>query len=451
MKIQSKINYNKSISDLTKLKESILKFEDDLYEALRKDLNKSEKESFLSEVGEVLNEIDYFLKHIKKWSQPVKVKSTYQTIGTKSFIVRKPKGNVLIISPFNYPFNLAFVPLVGALATGNKISLKSSPNTPNINKVISQIIKTTFDEQTVRYIEEKDINSYDDLYKMGFDLVFFTGSTTVGMLVAKKCIENNIEYVTELGGKCSCVVDDLINDSVYQRITWAKFMNAGQTCVSINHIFYKASITDFIDKLKAEIDRQYPEPLKNKNIPKIINEREYNRLKEILNKYKNNIIHGGNFSDQDMLIEPTIIKVDSITPMIETNEIFGPILFVYPYKENFDEVISHIKKIDSSPLATYIYTGNEVLANKFISKINAGGYCVNDSISHILNHNLPFGGTKNSGYGRYHGKYSFETFTYEKPVLTNMAKKNNQIKFFNNEIDYHKTKKMIAFIKKFKD
>ncbi|WPL36677.1 aldehyde dehydrogenase family protein [Malacoplasma iowae] len=372
-------------------------------------------------------------------------------MGTKSFILRKPKGNVLIISPFNYPFNLAFIPMVGALATNNKICLKSSPNTPNINKVISEIIKVTFDEQTVRYIDDKDINSYDDLYKMGFDLVFFTGSTKVGMIVAKKCVENNIEFITELGGKCPCVVNDVINDSIYERITWAKFMNAGQTCVSINHIFYKSTITDFIDKLKLEINKQYPNCLQNKNIPKIINQKEYDRLKDILNKYKNNIVFGGNFDDQNMLIEPTIIKVDSINPMIETEEIFGPIIFVYAYDEKFEQIINYINKIDNSPLAAYIYTGHESLANKFVSVINAGGYCINDSISHILNHNLPFGGVKTSGFGRYHGKYSFEAFTYEKPVMINNAKKNNKIKFFNNEIDYNKTKKLIAFVKKYKD
>lgn len=451
MKMQSKINYSKSISDLTKLKESILKYENHLYKALKKDLNKSEKESFLSEVSEVINEIDYFLKHIKKWSLPIKVKSTYQTMGTKSFILRKPKGNVLIISPFNYPFNLAFIPMVGALATNNKICLKSSPNTPNINKVISEIIKVTFDEQTVRYIDDKDINSYDDLYKMGFDLVFFTGSTKVGMIVAKKCLENNIEFITELGGKCPCVVNDVINDSIYERIAWAKFMNAGQTCVSINHIFYKSTITDFIDKLKLEINKQYPNCLQNKNIPKIINQKEYDRLKDILNKYKNNIVFGGNFDDQNMLIEPTIIKVDSINPMIETEEIFGPIILVYAYDEEFEQIINYINKIDNYPLAAYIYTGHELLANKFVSVINAGGYCINDSISHILNHNLPFGGVKTSGFGRYHGKYSFEAFTYEKPVMINNSKKNNKIKFFNNEIDYNKTKKLIAFVKKYKD
>lgn len=450
MRIETGINYKQNIENLTKLKTSILKYEDSLYDALNKDLNKSKKESFLSEIGEVINEIDYFISHLKKWSKVIKIKSTYQTIGTKSFIIRKPKGNVLIISPFNYPFNLAFVPLVGALAAGNKITLKSSPNTPNVNNVIKQIIDFYGDERTIKYLQEKDIKSYDDIYKMGFDIIFFTGSTTIGLEVSKKCAENNIEFVTELGGKCSCVINDITSDSVYERIVWAKFMNAGQTCVSINNIFYKSNIVDFIDKLKLEINNQYPDSLTNKNIPKIINEREFNRLKEILNKYKNKIVHGGKYIESERIIEPTIIKVDDIDPIIQTNEIFGPIIFVYSYDESVDEIINKINKIDSSPLAAYIYTSDVKLINKFVNSINAGGYCVNDSISHILNHHLPFGGTKNSGFGKYHGKYSFDTFTYEKPILVNMSKKNNKIKFFNNEIDFDKTKKMISFIKKIK-
>lgn len=443
------LSVDERIKALKKFKNAILSNENEIYESLKKDLNKSKKESYLSEISEVISEIDYHVKNLKKWSKEKKVKDTFQVMGTKSYLVRKPKGKVLIISPFNYPINLCFMPLVGSISGGNNTLIKLSPKTPNTNNVIYKIIDESFERSHVTYIKEDDLKDYNDLYNYNPDLIFFTGSTQVGKIIEKSAVERGIEYITELGGKCPCLVDEIINEDIYKRIVWSKFMNAGQTCVSINHIFYNQNINDFEQKLINEINKQYPNALLNKNIPKIISIDDYNRVKKILKKFNDKIIYGGKYDDDTLIVEPTIIKC-SIEDIKNTEEIFAPIIFLCPMK-NITEMIDASKLIDNSPLAAYIYTKNKMSIELFIKKVNAGSYCINDSMSQILNHNLPFGGVKTSGFGRYHGHWSFESFTYLKPILVNNSNKSNKIKFINNDISFEKTKKLISFIRKFKD
>lgn len=443
---QLKINYR--LNSLERFKQTIIKYENEIYDALYQDLGKSKKESFLSEINESIEEIEYHIKNLKKWSKPKKVKSSYKVMGTKSYVINKPKGKVLLIVPFNYPLNLCFLPLIGAISAGNKVLIKMSSLTPNTANMVNKIINEAFSDSHVSFFNEK-LNNYDELFDYEPNMVFFTGSTKVGKEIEMKCVQRNIEYITELGGECPCVVYDLKTDAIFDRIVWAKFMNAGQTCVSINYVLYNNSIVDFEQKLIASVKKQYPDALINKNVPKLVSKKAFDKMVTIINENKNNIILGGGYDSNNLIVEPTIIKVNQNT-LKKYGEIFGPILLICPMNGEFNEYTSLINAIDNSPLAAYLYSSQDIIRKKFINDINAGGYCINDSMSHITNHYLPFGGVYTSGSGKYHGHYSFESFSFIKGVLVNDAKKNNNIKFINNHIDLQKTKKMIKFIKKFK-
>ncbi len=445
-KLPESISYR--VIALKKFKQTILKYEDELLKALNLDLGKNKKEAFLSEVNESLEEIDNHLKNIKKWSKSIKVNSTYQVLGTKSYIIKKPKGKVLLIVPFNYPVNLCFLPLIGAISAGNKVLIKMSSLTQNTNQIVKKIIEESFEANHVKFLHEK-LTDYDDLFDYKPNMVFFTGSTAIGKKIESICVKNNIDYITELGGECPCVVFDVFSNAIYDRIVWAKFLNGGQTCVSINYILYNKSITNFKSELISAIERQYPNALKLNNIPKLINKKAFEKMVKIINDNKSNVIYGGKYDEKTLRVEPTIIEVKS-NVLHKYGEIFGPILLISPLDNDINEYISLINDIDDSPLAAYIYSQNKDVYEKFINEINAGGYCVNDSVSHITNHHLPFGGVYTSGSGQYHGSYSFDAFSFRKPILLNFKNKNVPIKFSNNNIDINKAKKTINMIKKFK-
>lgn len=441
------LDLNYRISSLQKFKNSILKYEKELLAALKKDLNKSEKEGFLAEVNEVISEINYHIKHLKSWSKPKKVKNTIATLFTKCTIVPKPKGKALIVSPFNYPFNLSMMPLVGAISAGNNVLMKLSTLVPYVNEVIYKIIDDSFDKRHVAYVKPNELSDYDEIFEYKPNILFFTGSTTVGKKLELKCVQNNIEYITEMGGACPCIVKE-INDVFVQRMVWTKFLNAGQTCVTINHIIINKKL-DWKSLFLKEINNQYPNALQSKNIPRVINEKEFNRLVEIIEKNKENVVIGGNYNRNTLIIEPTIIKVTSVEQIINEKEIFGPIIFVYETDNDIKKMVSIANQINDCPLAAYLYSNNKEDQSYFFDNINAGGYCINDSLTQILNHNLPFGGVYNSGFGQYHGQFSFNAFSFLKPVLVNNNKKENPIKFINNDIGYEKTKKTLTGLSKF--
>lgn len=445
------LNYAYIIACLNRFKDSLLKNETNLFKAFKKDLNKSEKEVFLTEINEVVFEIEYHLKNLSKWMKPKKVKHTVQTMGTKSSIFYKPVGKVLLISPFNYPVNLCFMPLVGAISAGNRVLVKASELTPNINEVIYKIISESFAIDHVAFVREKELKNYNELYEYKPDLVFFTGSTKVGKEIRKTCAELGIQCITKLGGQCPCIVHDIKNDAIYERIVWAKFINGGQTCVSINHIFLNSNIKDFIEKLSKEIDSQYPNVIQNKNMVRVINKDSFNRLTKIIETEKANILYGGKYNEETLTIEPTVIEIMSHEKIAKYGELFGPILFIYRYNENeLNNVFKKINFIDKSPLAAYLFSNNDEIRKEFLSKINAGGYAINDAMSHILNHNLPFGGVFDSGFGSYHGFFSYEAFSFKKALLVNEKNKNNQIKFINkNNKTLQQMKKMMDMAKKF--
>ncbi len=442
-------NYKDRINALKILKEAILKYETDVLKAFVKDLNKSPKETYLCEISEAISEIENQIRHLKQWMKPKKVKSSYQVFGTKSKLIAKPKGKVLIIVPFNYPFNLCFIPLAGALAAGNKVLIKYSNQTPNINKAMDKIIDFAFQSKYVSTIEDKDLNNYDDIYKYEPNMIFFTGSTKVGKIIEAECVKRNIDYVTELGGQCPLVIDEVINKSIYDRIVWSKFLNGGQTCVGINYIIYNEAIDNFATNLSLSTYKQYPDVIKNQNMVKIINEQTFDRLVKIIKQHSTQIIYGGNYNKKTLMIEPTIIELP-ITELGNYGELFGPILFIAKTNKTIEQIVEIINGIDNSPLAAYIYSKDKNKIDYFLNHINAGGYCVNDSVIHLTNSNLPFGGVYTSGTGVYHGEYSFKSFSFIKPVIYNNSRYNIPIKFINNDIDYNKTKRLINFVKKFK-
>ncbi len=441
--------YKDRINALKILKEGINKYEGEVIKAFIKDLNKSAKETYLCEISEAISEIENQIRHLKQWMKPKHIKASYQVYGTKSKLISKPKGKVLIIVPFNYPFNLCFIPLAGALAAGNKMLIKFSNQTPNINLVMKKIISFCFRSKYVATIEDADLKSYDEIYDYQPNMIFFTGSTTIGKIIESECVKRNIDYVTELGGQCPVVVDSVIHKSIYERLVWSKFLNGGQTCVGINYIIYNESIPNFVTNLMLSTYKQYPDVLKNHNMVKLINQKQFDKLVAIIKKHKDQIIYGGKYDKKSLLIEPTIIELPLDT-LGNYGELFGPILFVAKTNKSIDQIVDVINGIDSSPLAAYIYSKDIQNINYFIEHVNAGGYCVNDSVIHLTNGNLPFGGVYTSGTGHYHGKYSFEAFSFLKPVLTNNKRYNIPIKFINNNLDYNKSRKILKFVKKFK-
>ncbi len=443
------LDYKKRINLLKKLKQNILENEQKIYDAFIIDLNKSNKETYLCEVSEVISEIDNFVRHLKKWMKTQKVKASYQVFGTISRIIKKPQGRVLIIIPFNYPFNLCFIPLVGSIGAGNKTLIKLSNQTPNVNNAIKAIIENTFDNSIVDVIEDNDLKDYNEIYDYEPNLVFFTGSTRTGKIVETECVKRNINYVTELGGQCPCIVESIKTDKVYDRLVWSKFLCAGQTCVGINYIIYNDKIVDFESKLIESIKKQYPNTIENKNIVKIISKKEFDRLVKIIEENKKDIIYGGQYDKTTLIIEPTVIKLKE-EQLGKYGEVFGPILFICDSNKSIQELVKITKQNDPSPLSAYIYSNNKEVINYFLNNVNAGGYGVNDSVIHLTNPNLPFGGVYTSGTGVYHGKYSFDTFSFLKPVIFNNSSYNIPIKFINNKYDLKKTKSLIKIAKKLK-
>jgi aldehyde dehydrogenase (NAD+) len=430
---------NFRIEQLEKLYKSIVENEEEIKIALKKDLNKSDFEAYMTEIGFTLKEISEAIKHIKKWMKPIKVKTPITHIGTKGYIYREPYGVTLIISPWNYPFQLAMAPLIGAIIGGNTAIIKPSELTPNTSIIINKIINENFDKEYIAVVDG-GIEESTILLQQKFDFIFFTGSVQVGKIVMEAASKNLTPLILELGGKSPTIVH---NDSNIQlaakRIVWGKFTNAGQTCIAPDYIYVHKSVKkEFIDALKNEVVQFYSDkPLLNNDYTKIISDRHFNRLVGFLNNGE--ILHGGDYDQLSHKIEPTLISDLSWDSPIMSEEIFGPILPILTY-ENIDEVINEINQ-HPKPLALYVFTESKQIANKVIERVPFGGGCVNDTLYHMANPHLPFGGVGESGSGNYHGEYSFAAFTHEKSVLLQTTK-------IDLKIRYHTTKNALRFIRK---
>ncbi|TQR11674.1 aldehyde dehydrogenase [Psychrobacillus soli] len=405
------------IDQLTIFKKTIKKYEKEVIQALYQDLRKSEFEAYTTEIGLVYDNISFMIKHLEKWMEPKQVKTPIPLMPSKSFIVHDPYGTVLIIAPFNYPFQLVMEPLLGAIAGGNCAVIKPSEATPHTTKIIQKIIGEAFNSTYIRVVEgEKEETSL--LIHAPFDFIFFTGSVKVGKLVMKAAAERLTPIALELGGKSPAIVDHTANLEVAaKRIIWGKLINAGQTCIAPDYVVVEEKVKEkFIELLKQVIVQFYGKSIQDSpDLGRIVNANHFNRLKTILEREKDQIIFGGMTDSTDLYIEPTLLTgVDFSSPSME-DELFGPILPIIGYTD-LPAIIQRIRKLPK-PLAAYMFSEHERAQNYFLKELPFGGGCINDTISHAGSAHLPFGGVGNSGIQAYHGEASFTLFTHQKSVI----------------------------------
>lgn len=408
-------NISFRISALHKLRTAIRNNEKQLLEALHTDLNKSEFEAYTAEIGIILEEIRHTLSHLQAWVKPVKVKTPITHFGSTSYIYSEPYGVALIISPWNYPFQLAIAPLIGAIAAGNCAVIKPSELTPKTSSILREIISGIFPEDYIAVIEG-DARTSQALLNEKFDYIFFTGSVSVGKIIMEAAAKNLTPVTLELGGKSPCIVHEDANIKLAaKRIAWGKFVNAGQTCVAPDYLYVHHSIMDeFLGQLKQVIKELYGEdPLQNSNYTRIVSMNHFNRLRSLISDDKTFV--GGRSNEEKLLIEPTVLTNISWEEHVMKDEIFGPILPVLPYND-LSEVVTGIHN-HPNPLAFYLFTENENVQQELLNRISFGGGCINDTVYHLASPYLPFGGVGSSGIGAYHGIGSFETFSHKKSVL----------------------------------
>ncbi|NLW22657.1 MAG: aldehyde dehydrogenase, partial [Tissierellia bacterium] len=405
--------YDFRIEQLKKLKGAIKKYEKDIIQALALDLNKPQFESYTAEIGVVYKEIDIAIKNLKNWMKPKKVPTPIYLQGAKSYVYPEPKGVVLIISPWNYPFQLALSPLVGAMAAGNCIVLKPSNQSKETEKILDKIIDETFPRDYISVVKGPGSKVVPPLIeKYRFDHIFFTGSVLVGKKILELAAKHISPVTLELGGKSPVIVhEDGDIELAAKRITWAKFYNCGQTCVAPDYLLVHESRKEIlIERIKSYINKYYGEnPIESPNLGRIINENRFDRLVSLLED--GNIILGGDYNREEKYISPTLVEDIRVDHPLMKEEIFGPILPILSYRD-ISEVIDIVNK-NPYPLALYLFAKDKGIESYIIENIQFGGGCINHLITHVANPHLPFGGIGFSGMGRYHSKYSFDTFSHE--------------------------------------
>ncbi len=409
------------IQNLKLLKSIIIKYEKEIQEALRLDLGKSETEAYMTEIGMVLDEIKYNIKHLAKWAKKKYVSTPLSQFPARSYRIPEPRGLVLIISPWNYPFLLSIQPLIGAIAAGNCVIIKPSEYSVNTSKLLKKILTEIYSEAYVTVVlGEKEVAQ--ELLKEKFDYIFYTGSTKIGKIVMEAAAKNLTPVTLELGGKSPCIVDEKCNvELAAKRIAYGKILNSGQTCVAPDYVFVHQNVKEqFLNCLIKYLKNFLGEnALNNSDYPKIINEMQFNRIISLIDK--EHVIYGGGYNRNILKIEPTILTIKDMTSKVMQEEIFGPILPIIGYN-NLDYIINYIN-INPKPLALYLFTNNKKIEKRILKEVSYGGGCINDTIIHLANKRLGFGGVGNSGIGEYHGKFSFDTFSHYKSII----KKSNHI------------------------
>jgi aldehyde dehydrogenase (NAD+) len=402
---------------LTKLKSAIVDHQQAIQEALYIDLKKSPEETWVTETGFLLSEISYTLGELKTWMEPEKVGTNLLNLPSKSYIVKEPLGTVLIIAPWNYPLNLLFTPLVGAIAAGNCAVLKASEFAPATAVVMKKIIGEVFDRQYVLFVEGDGATVIPEMMNnFVFDHIFYTGSTSVGKIIYQASAKDLVPVTLELGGKSPCVVEEDANITVSaKRITVIKFLNTGQTCIAPDYVLVHASQKEaLIVALKKAIQQFMGADAKESyDYGRIINDRQFDRLSNYLQQ--GTIVEGGKTDKTQLYIEPTLMEDVSLDAPLMKEEIFGPILPIISFTS-----MEQAKKIiagNPNPLAFYLFTSSSKKEKEWISAVPFGGGCINNAAWHLTNHDLPFGGRGLSGTGSYHGKFSFDTFSHKKSIL----------------------------------
>jgi len=410
---KSDINYRKEC--LKKLHSCIKKYENDIITALYADFKKPALEAVLTETNIVFSELKRTINNLDSWAKPKKVWPSLLNFPSSDYIYSEPYGNVLIIAPWNYPFQLAICPLIAAVAAGNKVTLKPSELSTATSSIIAKIISEVFDKNHVEVVEG-GIDVSEKLLKKRWDYIFFTGSVAVGKIIAKFAAENLTPVTLELGGKNPCIVDETANLKLAaKRIIWGKMINAGQTCIAPDYLLVHHTIKkQLVHFLQLEIQNMFGEnPEKSEDFARIINHKNWLRQISLLENQK--ILFGGQSNENSLYIAPTLIDEPNIDSKVMQEEIFGPLLPIISYYSQSD--IKNCISIFEKPLSLYLFSENKEHINGIIKNYSFGGGCINDTVVHFGNHRLPFGGVGHSGMGAYHGKSSFDTFSHKKSIV----------------------------------
>ncbi len=400
---------------LKKLYNAIVSREKLLMDALQKDLGKSDFESYMCEIGMVLDEISYMQKHIERFAKEKRVRTPLAQFASRSYVKPSPYGVTLIMSPWNYPLLLTLDPLVDALAAGNTAVIKPAAYAPATAAAIKELIESTFAREYIAVVTGGRAENAC-LLDQKFDYIFFTGSKGVGKEVMKKAAEHLTPVTLELGGKSPCIVDETANLALAaRRIAFGKYLNCGQTCVAPDYVLCHASVRDrFVELLKNEIDRQYgKDPSQNADYGHIINQKHFERICSLIDSQK--VVHGGKLNAETLQIFPTVMTDVTWEDAVMGEEIFGPVLPILTF-ESIDEVIQTVNAYDR-PLALYLFTSNKKTIRRITSKCIYGGGCINDVIIHLATAHMGFGGVGESGMGAYHGKAGFDTFSHKKSIV----------------------------------
>lgn len=400
---------------LKKLLKNIIVHEEEILDALYKDFKKPRFEGVITETSYVINDLKHTIKNLNQWAKPQRVFPSLLNFPSSDYIYKEPYGKVLIIAPWNYPFQLALSPLVAAIAAGNSVTLKPSEMTPYTSALISKIIRETFDVRQALVVTG-DHTIAQDLLQKRWDYIFFTGSVPVGKIVAKAAAEHMTPVTLELGGKSPCIVDETANlPLAAKRIAWGKLVNAGQTCIAPDYILVHYRVKKkFIELLKEEIQKALGEnPENSKDFARIINLKNWRRQIGLLENQ--NIIFGGQYQEEELYLAPTLIEEPDLDSPVMQEEIFGPILPIKSYenKTDIERIISRFEK----PLALYLFSENKAFIKEISERYSFGGGCINDTLIHFANHKLPFGGVGHSGIGAYHGRLGFDSFSHQKAVV----------------------------------
>ena len=400
---------------LINLKKSINKNKNEILYALKMDLNKSETEAYFSEIASAHSEIDFALKNLSDWMKDKREITNIEAMPGKSFTRYEPLGVTLVISPWNYPFLLAINPIINAIASGNTVILKTSRKAVYTSKIIKKILDKNFDRSFIYCVDNEKI-SHDELLSYKYDHIFFTGSSKVGRIIMKKASENLTKVTLELGGKSPCIVDESANlKFAAKRIIWGKLLNSGQTCVAPDYLLVHKDVKiELLRLMKQAIFEFFGDrALENPDYPRIIDEKALDRLVYLMEGQ--DIYTGGLYNSKTLKIEPTIINNVDFTNKIMEEEIFGPILPVIEYEDIF-EIIKKLQKMDK-PLSMYIFSEDQDHIDRLTYDLSSGGVCINDTIMHLTNPNLEFGGVGESGMGGYHGKFGFMNFSNRKSIM----------------------------------
>ena len=401
-------------NSLKKLLTNVIKYEDEIIKALYDDFKKPAFESVATETSYIISDLKDTIATIDKYVKPQKVTFNLLNFPSNDYIISEPYGKVLIIAPWNYPFQLAICPLVAAVAAGNTVVLKPSELTPHTSAIIAKIISESFDKNHVS-VEQGGQEKSTELLSQRWDYIFFTGSVAVGKIVAKAAALNLTPVTLELGGKSPCIVDQTAKMTLTaKRIVWGKFINAGQTCIAPDFILVHQSVkANLLSELKNEIIKAYGNDIKNSpDLARIINLKNWERLVGYIQSDK--VIFGGETEKETLFIAPTLIDEPELKSDVMQNEIFGPLLPIISYQSE-NELKAIIEGYEK-PLSLYVFTERADFANEIMNQFSFGGGCINDTIMHIANKRLPFGGVGHSGMGAYHGKYSFDTFSHKKSI-----------------------------------